>query len=246
MPRLAAVTLAAIKRGWAAELGCAPEHFDTDRTVAVPRKAGDAADSIFLFVYDQALVVTAPPSLLPSLGRRVAQLRAVQLTPAACLEAVGAERVERVIGPAYYGYADAGTLCSITGGGVRWLEPADAPLLAGLPASCSPPDWEEAGALHSALPLVGQFVGAALVAVAGYRVWPSGLAHLGVVTHPGYRGRGYGTVVVQRLAAEALRQGLVPQYRARMVNKASIAIATALGFEPCATSIALRLKPSTP
>jgi predicted GNAT family acetyltransferase len=85
-----------------------------------------------------------------------------------------------------------------------------------------------------------------LVAVAGYRVWPGSLAHLGVVTHPGYRGRGYGTAVVQRMATEALREGLVPQYRAQMGNGASIAIATALGFEPCATSLALRLKPSAP
>jgi predicted GNAT family acetyltransferase len=82
-----------------------------------------------------------------------------------------------------------------------------------------------------------------LVAVAGYTVWGDVIAHIAVITHPQYRGQGYGRAVVSRLTEEVLRQGLVPQYRTLEANQPSMAIARTLGFAYYATTVAVRLKP---
>ena len=77
------------------------------------------------------------------------------------------------------------------------------------------------------------------------KVWDDVIAHISVVTHPAYRGRGYGRGVVAHLAATALQAGLIPQYRTLDSNTGSIRIAEALGFERYATSVAVRLRVSS-
>ena len=145
MPRLADVTLTTIKRCWADELGCAPEHFDTDQTVVVPHLGFGDYYGVFMFRWDKAVVASVPPQLLSDFGPRLEQLDAAQFVPEACVQAVGAAMVERVIGPAYYGYADATVLRPMTSAGVRALARHDAPHLEQLHRACREAEWEEAG-----------------------------------------------------------------------------------------------------
>lgn len=90
---------------------------------------------------------------------------------------------------------------------------------------------------------VGVFADAELAAVAGYEVWDGCIAHLNILTHPARRGRGFGREAVAALARTALDRGLVPQYRVLADNAPSLAVAAAVGFQPYATSLALRLTP---
>jgi GNAT superfamily N-acetyltransferase len=243
MHRIAPSTVSAITRCWADHFGCGPEHFQTNRTLAVPHLGLGDYHGVFVFRWDEAVVASVPAPLLATVGARIEQLSAAEVTSKACIRAVGAVLVERVIGPAVYCYTDTTSLRPRAATGLRVLTRADAPLLEELRIACSTAEWDEAGALTSDRPLAGQIVGGQLVAVAGYTVWWGRLAHLAVITAPAYRGQGYGKAVVRRSAEAAMRHGFVPQYRALEVNQASIGLATALGFEQCATSIALRLRP---
>jgi predicted GNAT family acetyltransferase len=76
-----------------------------------------------------------------------------------------------------------------------------------------------------------------------WRVTKSGgtSSHIAVITHPDFRGRGYGRSAVAHLAARALAAGLLPQYRTLVANHSSIHVAQSLGFELYATSMAVRL-----
>ncbi|HET9871946.1 MAG TPA: GNAT family N-acetyltransferase [Propionibacteriaceae bacterium] len=56
------------------------------------------------------------------------------------------------------------------------------------------------------------------------------LAHLGVLTPPRLRRNGFGTLAAGVATNEALDQGLVPQWSARVDNVASQAIAARLGY----------------
>jgi hypothetical protein len=67
-----------------------------------------------------------------------------------------------------------------------------------------------------------------VVAAAGYRRWPTGVAHLSVLTAPSHRGRGMAHTVAGHAVADALSHGLFPQWRARPL--ASRRVARALGF----------------
>jgi len=244
MQRLAQSTISVVTGCWADYLGCASEHFQSNLTLAVPHLGIGEYHGVFVFRLGESVVASVPPPLLSTLGPRLKQLDAVSLVPEACIRLVGEAVVERVIGPASYAYADVTSLQPIASPGVRLLTLDDASLLEHLRLACSEADWKEAGGQTIDLPLVGQFIGGQLIAVAGYHVWWGCLAHIGVIVHPAERGQGYGKAVAGRLVEVAVSRDLVPQYRALEVNRASIGIATALGFEQCATSIALRLKPA--
>lgn len=64
---------------------------------------------------------------------------------------------------------------------------------------------------------------------------------IGVVTHPEFRGRGYGTAVASAAIERALRTTAVAEWRARSTNTASIKVALKLGFAPYGENLAVRL-----
>ena len=69
-----------------------------------------------------------------------------------------------------------------------------------------------------------------LVAVAGYENWSGQIAQLQVFCHPGYRRRGFAAEALKAAISAALADNLLPQYRARDGNAASLALATRVGF----------------
>lgn len=69
------------------------------------------------------------------------------------------------------------------------------------------------------------------LAGSGYVVWAGRLAHMGVLTTPAARGRGYGVLAAAVGTNAALEAGLVPQWRARWDNEASKRVAQVLGYE---------------
>ena len=77
------------------------------------------------------------------------------------------------------------------------------------------------------------------VAAARYLTWPSGVAHLSVLTDPAHRGRGLAKLVGSLATADALACGLLPQWRARV--PASIRAAASLGFVSCGSQLCIRL-----
>jgi predicted GNAT family acetyltransferase len=97
-------------------------------------------------------------------------------------------------------------------------------------------------------PASGVYHGNELVALAGYEVWGEMIAHIAVVTHPAFRGRGFGRCAVAHVARAALAAGLIPQYRTLESNLASIRVAESLGFSlyAYATSVAVRLNRKSP
>jgi RimJ/RimL family protein N-acetyltransferase len=67
------------------------------------------------------------------------------------------------------------------------------------------------------------------------------LLHIGIITHPDYRGQGHGRSVVSAIAAYGLEVSLVPRYQALAANTPSVTIARALGFSQYAETLAVRL-----
>lgn len=66
----------------------------------------------------------------------------------------------------------------------------------------------------------------------GYHEWEGILAHLGVLVPPALRREGLGTLAGAMATNDALDSGLVPQWRCRPENAASLGLARRLGYEP--------------
>ncbi len=79
----------------------------------------------------------------------------------------------------------------------------------------------------------------AIVAAAGYRVWPSAVAHQCVLTAPRWRGKGLARAVASAATAHALSHALLPQWRARPLS--SRRVAAALGYRELGQQLSVRL-----
>jgi len=86
-------------------------------------------------------------------------------------------------------------------GGTRLLAGQDLAELERLAAACGATAWGHSGIDPARPPVFGCFAGEVLAAAGTLDRWGDRLLHLGIVTHPGYRGRGYGKAVVSAMTA---------------------------------------------
>jgi GNAT superfamily N-acetyltransferase len=145
-----------------------------------------------------------------------------------------------IIGPAFIGYADAATFAHTGANVARLLDGADNAAVADLRHACDPTQWEHGGPTEAST-CVGVFSGSTLAALASFERWGARIAHIAVVTHPGFRSRGLGRAAVAAITRVALERNLVAQYRTLMANAPSMAIARGLGFQRYALTLAIRV-----
>jgi GNAT superfamily N-acetyltransferase len=232
-------TIEAVDRFWAASLGCSPESLYARQTLVVPHAGLGDFHGIFLFLRNDLFAVSVPRTLLDRFRRSVERWSPAEIMQEDRVRSLVDCPVEQVVGPAFVGYTDGAAFCPALAGSARVLSPQDGPALTALRTACSALQWEHGGSQLGDQPVVGVDADRQLVAVAGYQLWSRVIAPIAVITHPDYRGRGYGKVVVSGLTQEVIRRGLVPQYRTLEANTPSMAIAQALGFHRYATTVAV-------
>ncbi len=67
------------------------------------------------------------------------------------------------------------------------------------------------------------------------------LAYIGVITHPGFRGKGHAKAVVSSAVADAFSKGYVAQWRTPEANEGAVALAKAMGFQHYASTYDVQL-----
>jgi GNAT superfamily N-acetyltransferase len=223
-------------RYWAGHLNCPPaELFSRPLHIVTHGEELQGYRGALALFRDGAATVPIPPDRAEELRGLLVGLEsgctpeqfAAALTPVATL----------VLGPAYVGYTT-----DIRGDDAlaRSLSEEDAASVESLRLACGEEEWGHGGSSLD-VPCSGVFCDGQLAALAGYETWGGTIAHLCIVTHPGFRGRGFGKSAVAHLARRALADGLLAQYRTLDANAPSIRIAEALGFQRYATSMAVRL-----
>jgi len=191
---------------------------------------------------EDAVAVSAPAGMVLAIREAVAAA-AVDLTdPGAVVELLGAVvAVAGMRGPAVLAYADPGCFKPHRGSEVATVAAGDAGVV-GLAAACGNDDAEESSITGLTSPLSVIRASGQVVAASGYQEWCGELAHVGVLTHPRYRGRGLGTAVASAAVAHALAAGLLPQWRARSTIAASRRIARTLGFVDVGRQLSVQLQ----
>ena len=249
MHGLTSETRNAVDAYWAAFFGCAPDALRrADSHVVAHVGLGDYRGAYAMTFGDAAPIVSVPPASL-DLARSVARRwNAETVNSPADLRALLGARAGDAIGPAVVSYVDPTPDHGLAAdSNVRVLhpsEPAHRTAVERLSTACTPTEWAHGGSALEVTPAFGAFHGAFLVAMASYEVWGERLAHIAIVTHPDFRGRGFGRAAVARLTAYLGDQRLIPQYRTLATNVAALRVATSLGFVPYARSMAVRLDPA--
>jgi GNAT superfamily N-acetyltransferase len=229
---------------WAAHLGCSEVQLAQPST-AVVRNGPDLASfrGATVMFRPPACVLAVPADWYAPVASRIGRRPPAEAFDVMLLHQVFGTAVDQVIGPAWLGYADSSDFRPAPMRGTRLLTDQDLPELQQLAAACGPTAWDHSGIDPTRPPVFGCFAGDRLAAAGMLERWGDQLLHVGIVTHPDYRGRGYGKAVVSAMSAHGLATGGVMHYRTLQANLPSVGIARALGFQRFALTLAVRLTP---
>jgi len=228
-----------IHQYWATEMGMAPDF--APNAGGVICTAQQIYPGVQFFQREEFLVVAAPPPLVGFITDEVRGVPIRDIFSIPFVESLRIPGARTILGPARVGYADRSTLNPAPVVSGRLLTLADAAICQVLAAVLSPADIEQSGFHAGDAPAFGVFADNVLCAVASYRIWEPCLAHIIVATHPNYRRRGHGRMVVSGLAQLAFERNMILQYRALASNENSLKLARSLGFQRYCSTIYARL-----
>jgi len=237
-------TRRALDAYWASVFGCDPGGLRPSAPSVLPRPADDGSRGIYAMEFGAAPVALLPAGLMDRHAPQVAGALAAGLGGGAePWRGIFGERVEAVIGPATVRYAEEQSFRPLPfAAAARLLTGGDLHAVEALRRACPAAEWEHGGSDPFHDVTAGVFMDDELAALAGYGVWGGVIAHVSIVAHPAHRGRGHAAAAVSRVTEEALRRGLIAQYRTLESNAPSVALAERLGFRPYARSVAVRLR----
>lgn len=234
-------TIDEIDNYWVSHLGCPPESLFDAHVVVLPHSTFKGYQGLFLVRRGQSCIVTAPVELMDLVHTLVHNRSATEVFGTGLWRQSLPDVIDRIVGPATIMYGDASCLRTVVPEGTRLLGADDRELLHGLRLACGDDEWMRSGILPDHPFIFGHFVDGRLVAAASYEIWADRIAHLGVLTHPAHRGRGYGSAVISAASDHAIHEGLVVQFRTLRENTAALTIARRLGFEDYAETFAIGL-----
>jgi RimJ/RimL family protein N-acetyltransferase len=230
-----------IDRYWAGFFGLTPEEFLQPGVRIVPHLGLGDYHGAWLFCHGETGVISVPA------GEVTAVARAAGLTPGALVTPETAEMlfgsaIERLVGPAYQGYAEPRDFRPSPSPHVRALTPDDRDAFGQLQAACDPVEWMLSRLGPDDPEVFGYVRDGAILAVCRPLIWNEWTANHGVITHPVYRGRGYGKAVVSASMQHAFERGYLNVYQTLVANAGAVGIARALGFREYGRSLAVRFR----
>jgi RimJ/RimL family protein N-acetyltransferase len=213
---------------WAGELGVAPRVLRTDGFHVYERADANAQPRATIIGTSSATIVSLPEGRTHTFENAGLSLKQMEPSPRRYVASCASLESLEVRGPAYLAYWPPSSPRPTPHGRTESLGDNGLTSLASL-RDIAPEEWEEAG-IGPASRLFGLRVEEQIVAVAGYERWSGHIAQLQVFCHPGYRRRGLAAEPLKAAIGEALADHLLPQYRARDGNAASVALAKRVGF----------------
>lgn len=232
---------ARVDRHWARFFGIDVARLSRPGVHVAPHAGlGDYA-GVWLFRRGASCVVSAPPARVGEIEARLAGRSVAELGDPTTVAALFPE-ASRIVGPAFQ--ASVAPDCFVARGDpeTRLLDERDDEARARLREACSDEDWEfgtPPGA--TAIVQAGCFRAGALVSLATLRKRDGDACDPCIVSHPAWRGRGCATATVSAVVRYALERDLLVLYQTLVANEPAVALARALGFDPYATHLAVRL-----
>jgi GNAT superfamily N-acetyltransferase len=239
-----ATTLTARAMAMWASLAGTPVEFTPAISVAVsPRSRLCPPGWAGIVVIDGAGIATAPdPRAARALQHAMSGLPPASATDTVLLS--GRLHPDEILGPAALAYLDpADFRAQHHQADITALDSSD-PGLQGFLAAADPADLAESGLAEITSPAFAVCDQGQITAVAGYRDWPCGTAHLCILTAAPARGRGLARAAASAAIIRAISEGKLPQWRARL--DASRHVARALGFRELGSQVSIRLTTQPP
>jgi RimJ/RimL family protein N-acetyltransferase len=228
-------------RFWAGELGVAPRLLRTAGFHVCERADAAAQPRATMVGTSSATIVSLPEGRGHTFESAGLSLEQMERSPRRYVASCASIDSLEVRGPASLAYWPPSSPRPTPRGRTELLNGDALASLASL-RDIAPAEWEEAG-IGPDSRIFGLRVEERIVAVAGYERWSGQIAQLHVFCHPGYRRRGLAAELLEAAISEALADHLLPQYRARDGNAASVALAKRAGFVEYGWMATVRIRP---
>lgn len=238
---LSAQSLATVNAFWRSYLGA---NVNDGPALHVVTHAPSLEDynGAYCWMRDGRCVVSLPELVHNGMHRPLSALSPDDVFDAGTLRELFAASLDRIVGPASIGYLDRGDGLPPADPRVRRLGNAEDAAFRALADASGADDWENGGVELSDEAVFGAVDANQLVAVASYVRWGDHIAHVGFVTHPAFRQRGFGRAVAAAATRDAIGRALIAQWRTLESNGPSLAVSRRLGFEPYCRTIAVRFR----
>jgi ribosomal protein S18 acetylase RimI-like enzyme len=224
---------------WAAFFGLDLDDLRAARCRVVPHAQLKGYQAAWIFRRADSVLISVPPEWLEQVQNAVGP--AEETLSDESFVALFGDAMDKVIGPAYQGYLEATNFRPVASS-ARLLCAADSDALRELAAACDDIEWEHAGIDAGGEPNFGLFLDGRLVAAANCQMEGVSAAMPGLIVHPAYRGRGHAKAVLSAACAHGLERDFLMLYQTLVANRAAVAAAQSIGYQPYATHLALRLK----
>jgi GNAT superfamily N-acetyltransferase len=227
---------------WASFFGLSISEFLLPESRVVPHAGLRDYHGLWLFRRGPKVIISAPPQLvfeLTEVFQPLINKTDAYLADEGFIESLG-DKVDKAIGPAFQAFLPEEEFHPVSSE-ARLLAEQDEYAVEDLRAACDHDEWENSDVEAGRHPIFGCFIKDQLVAVATYRI-EDGAAFPGLITHPHFRGRGFGKSTLSKATEHGLNNNLLMLYQTLLANQAAIAVAQSLGYKPYATHLAIRLK----
>jgi len=233
-----------VRRVWAAHFGCPVDDLARGGTTVVPRERLTRTGALHIvhvgaraFAEIDPRLVDETISLLDRLGHDT------RLTARVLGDGWGGDRLA---------LADAGLVFHLhpddlvrrqppSGLTLKFLKAEDQPPLDELNEHCAPEEVNDAY-VHAGDEIAFACLDGTRAVSAGSGYRRNGFMDMGVITHPGYRGRRLAPAVLAALSEASQERGWIPQYRCDQTNGASRRVAETTGYTLFFTTETVQLK----
>lgn len=229
---LLSATISQIEAGWANRLAVPISALHVSGITFASKV--DSKGLVVLELQD-SVVAVCPPPLIPILS----PLSQIELLDLEVLLQILIEFQPNPIGIATISYVDSATLSEISNS--YNAHTSNSNEVEVVLSSCSPDEQVESGISTMPFLFSAKTEDGSIGASAGYEIWNSKIAQMGVLAMPNYRGTGLAFAAAHAAAHGALKSELVPQWRCRIGNKNSYRLSQQLGFQSFGRQLAIDL-----
>jgi len=227
---------------WSTRFGLERSDLYREGINVVPHAQPWQNNFAYVFVRNTTCILSVGSAVVGETRERVRSLgEANTFLQDVTLRSVFDHPIHHTVGPAYQGFTEKEGFLPRVSGSVRQLAADELHMLERLKSGSEPTAWQHSGIDKTDSPLFGFFLPDDLIAIAHFSMWATGVASIGVLTHPAHRACGYGRFVVSAAMAHALEHGHLVVYQTLMSNEPSVAIAKSLGCRDYARTLAVHL-----
>lgn len=227
---------------WSHFLGVPRELLQEPAVTVVRHKRLGDWRGVWFFSRYPSCIVSAPEDWVERLHASRSQISRLSLT-GDVLAVLFGRYLGKIVGPTYHGHLRPEWFRACR---LHETTPVhfDDEAVTRLREASDPEEWTHAALSPDSGQLTACLESNRIVALAGFRYHSAEAGDPCVITHPLQRGRGYATAVVSRVLERELELGKLVLYQTLLANRASVSVATRLGFQQYASHVAVRLRDS--